>query len=147
MERKRFVKKNLIVIGALVLVIVALAVAAPFMRAKPRVNPDEVAVEDGVKAYLGVYVYDGEQVKMERVVPLKEAGQFTIEQGDMVNVVEVTADSVRMYSSTCDNQDCVLQGTVTLDNRNERVLQNMILCLPHQVVLELYSAQEVTINE
>lgn len=146
MGQKRFDKKNLIVLAALVLTIGLVLAAALLIPAKINATPD-VAADANVRAYLGVYVYDGDEVKMERVVPLKEPGQFTIEQGDMVNVVEVTADSVRMYSSTCDNQDCVLQGTVTLDNRKERVLQNMILCLPHQVVLELYAAEEVVVNE
>ncbi len=47
-----------------------------------------------------------------------------------------------MHASNCDNQDCVHQGKVTLDNRENRVLMNMIICLPNRVVLTLLDAQE-----
>ena len=48
-----------------------------------------------------------------------------------------------MKSSPCDNQDCVKQGEVTLANKDERILSNMIICLPNQVVLELYTPEEL----
>jgi hypothetical protein len=48
-----------------------------------------------------------------------------------------------MKSSTCDNQDCVLQGTVSLENKYERVLGNMIICLPNEITLELFTPQEL----
>ena len=70
---------------------------------------------------------------------------FTIRQEatGAENVVHVTPDSITMKSANCDNQDCVLQGTVTLDTKDDRVLGSMIICLPHQVTLELYSAEEM----
>lgn len=71
-------------------------------------------------------------------IPLYQAGRYTVRQGDMVNVIEVTRNSVCMAESTCDNQDCVEQGVVSLDNINERVLHNAVICLPNQVTLELY---------
>lgn len=42
-----------------------------------------------------------------------------------------------MHSASCKNQDCVHQGDVTLDNYNNRVLNNWIICLPNQVTIEL----------
>ena len=48
-----------------------------------------------------------------------------------------------MKSSTCDNQDCVKQGVVTLENMEERLLGNMIICLPNQVTLSLYTTEEL----
>ena len=48
-----------------------------------------------------------------------------------------------MEKSTCENQDCVNQGLVTLENRDARVLYNMIVCLPNQVMLELYTYDEI----
>lgn len=71
-------------------------------------------------------------------IPLYQAGRYTVRQGDMVNVIEVTRNSVCMAESTCDNQDCVEQGVVSLDNINERVLHNAVICLPNKVTLELY---------
>ncbi len=58
------------------------------------------------------------------------------------NVIHLTPDGICMESSTCDNQDCVFQGMVTLENRYERILSNMIICLPNQVFLQLYSREE-----
>ena len=58
-------------------------------------------------------------------------------------MIEVTPTSVKMYESTCANQDCVRQGTVSLENYKQRVLQNMIICLPNEVMLELYTAEEL----
>ncbi len=82
---------------------------------------------------------------MYEPIPLHEAGRYTIRQGEeMVNVIEVSRTSICMYSSTCDNQDCVEQGVVSLENRADRVLQNMIICLPNEVALELYTPEEVT---
>ena len=48
-----------------------------------------------------------------------------------------------MEDSTCENHDCVDQGLVTLENRTDRILSNMIICLPNQVILQLYSPEEV----
>ncbi len=78
-------------------------------------------------------------------LPLSGEGEFSITQGDTgkVNVIHVTPDSIWMADSTCDNQDCVEQGVVSLETMNDRVLGNMIICLPHQVTLELYTAEEI----
>ena len=59
------------------------------------------------------------------------------------NDICVTPNGVYMAASTCENQDCVYQGEVTLDNMNERALMNMIICLPNQVCLELYSIEQL----
>ena len=61
----------------------------------------------------------------------------------MENVLHVTPDGMYMESSTCHNQDCVKQGTVTLENRDDRLLYNMIICLPNQVTLQLFTPEEV----
>lgn len=59
------------------------------------------------------------------------------------NIIQLTPEGIRMASANCSNQDCLMQGEVTLENRDERILYNMIICLPHQVVLELFSREEV----
>jgi len=75
-------------------------------------------------------------------LPLLGEGAFTLKQDEnTTNTVHVTRDSVWMEHSTCDNQDCVEQGTVTLENMESRVLYNMIVCLPNQVVLELHTPE------
>ena len=70
---------------------------------------------------------------------------LTITRGeDMVNRIHVTPESIWMESATCENQDCVDQGIVTADNRDSRVLDNMIICLPHQLQLYLFTADELS---
>ena len=92
-----------------------------------------------VKAYLLVTV----RGVVYKPIPLTEEGEYTVKQGSsgMENVIHVTATSVNMKSSTCDNQDCVQQGEVTLENMEQRILGNMIICLPNEVTLELYTPE------
>lgn len=132
MEQKRFDKRNLIVIGALAALIAVVALVASLLR--PRLAP----ATEGTTAYLVITVAG------ETYMPIRldESTRYTITRGEMVNVIEITPDSVQMHSSTCEGQDCIQQGVVTLGNRNDRVLQNMILCLPNEVILELLTEEE-----
>ncbi len=78
------------------------------------------------------------------IIPVTAEGDLTVDQGDGVtNTFHVTRDSVCMACSTCENQDCVDEGTVTLANREERILGNMIVCMPHNVMLELFTFEEL----
>lgn len=78
--------------------------------------------------------------------PLLEEWDLPITQADgQKNVVHVSREGFYMASATCDNQDCVHQGSVTLQNRDVRLLGNMVLCLPNQVMLELLSPEEARI--
>ena len=76
-------------------------------------------------------------------LPATEPGTITIKNEDKVNVIRLTPNSVIMDSSTCATPDCVNQGEVTLENRDERALYNMIVCLPNSISIELYSQQEM----
>ena len=133
MEQKQFDKKNLIVIGVVILLVAAAGIAALWQRQQMKAVPEETT------AYLVMTVAG----QMYEPIKLEEEGRYNIRRGEMENVVAVTKDSITMHSSSCDNQDCVMQGTVSLENRADRVLQNMILCLPNEVVLELYTEEEV----
>ena len=134
MEQKRFDKKNLIVLAVIVAVIAVVGVLA-FLQRKDL----DVPVDENTKAYLVVEVAG----TTYEPIFLEEEGRYTITRGDMINVIAATPDSVYMHSSTCDNQDCVIQGVVSLQNRADRVLQNVIVCLPNEVVLYLYTEDEV----
>lgn len=74
------------------------------------------------------------------VYPLR---QMTADGTIVENHIHLTPRGVYMESATCENQDCVHQGEVTLENKADRALENMIICLPHQVYLELYSTEEL----
>ena len=47
-----------------------------------------------------------------------------------------------MEYSTCENQDCIGEGTITLDNYNDRILGTWIICLPNQVTIEMVPADK-----
>ena len=75
-------------------------------------------------------------------LPLAGEGTFTIRQDENTfNTVHVTPTSIWMEHSSCDNQDCVEQGVVSLENLSKRVLYNMIICLPNDVALELHTPE------
>ena len=61
---------------------------------------------------------------------------------ETLNVLHLTSEGMWMEDATCEGHDCIEQGEVTFENRYERILGNMIICLPNQLVLELYTAEE-----
>ena len=83
------------------------------------------------------------------LLPLPVEGEYTrtirqvmADGTEAVNVLHLTANGVWMEDSNCEGHDCILEGEVTLENREERVLWNMIICLPHQLSLELITRDE-----
>lgn len=116
--------------------------AEPVASASPAVQTPEAGDTPAEEplAYLLISVGN----TMYRPIPLTEEAEYAIRQndGEMENNVRVTRDSIAMVSSTCENQDCVQQGTVSLENREERVLGSFIVCLPNKVTLELLTAKE-----
>lgn len=77
-------------------------------------------------------------------IPLTEDGYYGLSHDGCYNIIHVTENSVSMYESNCENQDCVEQGEVTLENKDTRILGNMIICLPNQVTLQLCNREELT---
>ncbi len=135
----------LIIALALIVIVAALGLfisRGPVTQDRPSPSTP-IAVENGptpgVQAYLRVQV--GDQVW--EPIALAEGDSYTISQPDgKENVVNVTATGAIMHFSTCDNQSCVKQGEVTLENRDSRVLSNMIICLPNEVILEVLTPEE-----
>lgn len=64
-------------------------------------------------------------------------------EGGFHNLLSVEDGVVSMMYSTCDNQQCVHQGSVSIDNRDLRALYNQIICLPNEVLLEVLDEGEV----
>ena len=86
-------------------------------------------------------------------LPLPEEGEYSYHLQQILpdgtpaeNVIHVTPEGVYMENSTCENHDCMEQGMVTLENRKDRILNNMIICLPNQVTLQLFTPEEVVEN-
>ena len=76
------------------------------------------------------------------LLPLPTEGEYTrtIRQtmpdgSEAINVLHLTPSGVWMEEANCE-------GEVNLENREERVLWNMIICLPHQLALELITRDE-----
>ena len=143
-------KQNLIVLSAaigLIVLVGALAFLLPENRTVPKDAPAvQVAQEPSAtqrpaaEAYLLITV----QGVVYEPLPLTGEGSFTLTQGDgAANTVRITPDSVCMEHSTCENQDCVDQGIVTLENMDDRALRNLIICLPNQVTLELHTPESL----
>ena len=76
-------------------------------------------------------------------IPMDRDKIITIRQENgEINKIRITPDSVDMEYSTCENQDCIGEGTITLDNYNDRILGTWIICLPNQVTIEMVPADE-----
>ena len=121
----------------LVVLIVALLAGAVLLIV-PRLAP---APEKGAR-YCVIVSVNG--VKRDPV-PLPEEGEATLlveqETGEY-NALTLTPSGVRMSESSCQNQLCVHQGEVTPENRFERPLQSLIICLPNRVTAELTTSEE-----
>lgn len=104
--------------------------------AQPPQNPPTLVPADAyLSVQIGQAVYDP--------IPLLGDNELSLKQEDgKVNVVGFSKTGIWMKSSTCHNQACVHQGTVTLDNMSNRVLQNLIICLPNEVILSLLTPKE-----
>ena len=83
-------------------------------------------------------------------LPLPEEGELSYplrqllpDGTEAVNTIHLTPEGGYMEDSTCEGHDCVQQGLVTLENREERILGNMIICLPNQVTLQLFTPEEL----
>lgn len=127
-EKKPLVKKRDVLIVAVLLVI---AVAG--MAAVKLLSPNKAV--GTAKILVGSYVY--------KEVSLDEDQVIEVDQGNgVVNHVEVKDGAIYMADSSCPDQQCVGQGEITMDNYEERVLRNWIICLPNQVTIELQLEDE-----
>ena len=117
--------------------------AAPEATAAPEVTdvPEATATPDlsQVKAFLVVTVGD----KTYQPIPLTEEGYYRFRHGDCINIVHVTPTSIDMHEANCDNQDCVEQGEVTLENKDTREGGSYIICQQNFVTLRLCTRAEL----
>ena len=132
-------KKDLIVIAA------GLCVALAVCGAVALLLPERQADVTGSAAGY-VYIQAGNEGRWFELPdsPQELTVKRTLADGtEAVNTIAFTQEGVHMASSTCLNQDCVEQGEATLANKTERALRNLIVCLPNEVSIELYSAEEI----
>lgn len=95
--------------------------------------------QEGVQAFLQIIIGQTKHLPY----PLIGEGELVLTQeGGQTNVIHYTPTSFVMHSSTCDGQDCIAQGEVTLENMDKRVFFNSVICLPNQVSVSLLTPQE-----
>lgn len=122
--------------------------AAPSEAAETSAPPASETVRAAVAAFFDEYPAASYLVVttangVHLPVPLREENEFRLTQADgSENTVHIGRDSFYMAASNCDNQSCVQQGEVTLLNREARLLFNMVICLPHNLRLELLDRAE-----
>lgn len=122
-----------------------LATAAPAPTAGPTDAPEASTEQESLPPALpestaapAGYVFIIIDNRVYGIEALGEERDVTVDQGDgVVNVVHIMPDGYYMLSSTCDNQLCVSEGTVTVTNYQQRILGPCVYCLPHNLMLEL----------
>ena len=71
-------------------------------------------------------------------IPMDREKVITIKQENgHVNKVHITPEKAYMEYSSCENQDCVGQGEITMDNYKTRILSTFVICLPNNVTVEM----------
>ena len=120
-HKKTSWKRDLLIIGAVVLVAAAIWAA---LKLTAPTNRRTVTI----------YVRD----EVYTQVSVSDYGIIVIDQGDgHVNNVVIDESGVRMEYSTCKNQVCVHAGTLDPNDEDALLLNMSIVCLPNRVVVEL----------
>ncbi len=140
--------KNVLIILILVVFIALVALGAMVFTSQPKVLPDAAGDSGSTELTGAGYVYitaagEARWFELPEAESKLEITRTAEDGTEIFNVINLSPTGVFVESASCDNQDCVEQGLVTLENREERVLRNLIVCLPNEVAVELYSAQEV----
>lgn len=126
-------KRNLILILGMALLCVALIALSRLLPAKAP-DQDELPKGADAEAYLFIILNN----RVWGIEALGEERDVTVDQGSgVINVIHLLPDGFYMLSSTCDNQLCVTEGTVTTENYRQRFLGPCVYCLPHNLQLEL----------
>lgn len=149
--------KNLLILIILLVLIVLVAVGAMVFKSQP----DAASVTEAITGSASTdaagqtevltgagYVYitasgEGRWFELPEAESRINITRPEEDGTETFNVINLSPEGVFVESASCDNQDCVEQGVVTLENKSTRVLQNLIVCLPNEVSVELYSAEEV----
>ncbi|MBQ9263087.1 MAG: NusG domain II-containing protein [Clostridia bacterium] len=110
----------------------------PTFTAAPEATEETKAGDAASNADAQAFVLISVGGRLTQIEPLDEDRdvEITQETGE-TNVIHITHNGFHMKSSTCDNQLCISEGEVTVDNYTRRILGPYVLCLPNQVELEM----------
>lgn len=68
---------------------------------------------------------------------------IVIDQGNgKINKVYISKEEIYMLESSCKNQLCVKQGKMMPGKIKNRAMGNYIICLPHELTVELETKKE-----
>ena len=149
--KKLLRNRNVLLLLFLLVVILAVLLAGKFLNTTPETLPDlpEAQSETPAEMPLGYILARANDESKWIPLPTGEEDLYiSITRQDepaVSNTLRLFKNGFVMDSSTCDNQDCVMQGEVTLENKSDRVLMHMVICLPHNVSAELYSTEELAL--
>lgn len=125
-------RKNILLIGGIVLVAVLMLLIIPRLRAGTTAGGETYGAESAGTVEITV---DG---KLWGKYELGSQQRITVDLGnDEYNVVVIDGNRVYMESSTCRDQLCVDEGEVTPENCATRILGSHIICLPHRLAVTL----------
>ncbi|SDK10429.1 NusG domain II-containing protein [Natronincola ferrireducens] len=99
-----------------------------------RIMSNNIEDESYVIIYVGTEEYQRISLSNPQIVTIDRNGKY--------NEVKVTSNGAVMHASNCENEDCLHQGEVTLENIHTRPLGPWIMCLPNQVTIELVKGDE-----
>jgi len=116
MSTKKQAGKANIIAGALVVVVLIVALVAMFAMRNSGTGELRAVV----------HASDGQVYEL----PLSEDAEQTVATDLGTNVVVVERGSVFVREADCDNQDCVHQGTLDAPG-------HQIICLPHKLWIEV----------
>ena len=120
-------KKNLLVLGVLLVIIAILFTIV--------LTKEEQKATGKVNIYVENELY--------KTLDMGQATTLTINGKEgKVNVLKLEKTGFYMEHASCKNQACIKQGKVTLDNYTSRPLGTKIICLPNQVLVEMVTESE-----
>ena len=149
-NRKWYQNRNLLAAAGFILLIAAVFGFAFLQNRSPAASRSADAPQSAADEPAAYVLCSLPSSGYTGLIPLPAEGSVsypirqTLSDGtEAENVLHLTPEGFCMESSTCPNQDCVHQGLVTFENRETRILQNSVICLPNRVTVSLYSAEEI----
>ena len=149
-NRKWYQNRNLLIVAGLVLFIAAVFGFAFLQNRSPAALRNAGTSQNAADEPTAYVLCSLPSSGYTGIIPLPAEGgvsypiRQTLADGtEAENILHLTPEGFCMESATCPNQDCVHQGFVTFENRETRILQNSVICLPNRVMVSLYSAEEI----
>lgn len=122
----------------ILIVSILLAAAALFLVFK--LTGPKASEEEGARLCL----HHRQRQGVDKAHAGRDGEGVSVRQSDgKLNKIQITeGNEVYVKESSCDNHDCVKQGTISPENVGDRPLGNLIICLPNSVSIEVHYGEE-----